>query len=204
MLGRGGVEERVSRLLKTRNAAIAGAGQAESCDRAENCHPADYDSRPEYPARAHSQGLRDVNPPYQAPPSMPSGRTTAALYGQRLQRHHAPRPPAGRSFSSRYHIVAPPSPSGMPARSAGAGTSRSASSEAVIRPLIHGGLGQAAPPRAPISPWTIWPPPGEPRSRAPPLRLCSTRPPAGKVQPHPGTLPVRDRPTAATQPAILT
>jgi len=96
------------------------------------------------------------------------------LYGQRLQRHHAPRPPAGRSFSSRYHIVAPPSPSGMPARSAGAGTSRSASSEAVIRPLIHGGLGQAAPPRTPISLWTIWPPPASPLQYAAARREGST------------------------------
>ena len=67
----------------TRNAAIAGAGQAESRGQVKNCHH-DYGNGPKYPARAHPHGLRDVKPGYQAAPSVPPGRTNAALYGWRF------------------------------------------------------------------------------------------------------------------------
>lgn len=68
----------------TRNAAIAGTGQAENGGQAKNCHHAEYGNGPEYPTRAHSHGPRDVKPGYQAAPSVPPGRTSVALCGWRL------------------------------------------------------------------------------------------------------------------------
>src|SRR5215469_7197964 len=122
-----GVEERVIRLLKTRNAAGARSGQAEGGDRADNGHPADYGRSPEYPARAHSHGPGDVNPAQQSAPAVPPGRTNSALDARRLQQHHAVRPgirghreaPATRSFLSRHHIAASRPRPGTPASSAG-------------------------------------------------------------------------------------
>ena len=56
----------------TRNAAIAGAGQAESGGQAENRHRAEHGSRPEHPARAHFHRACHVKPAFYAAPSVQS------------------------------------------------------------------------------------------------------------------------------------
>jgi hypothetical protein len=67
-----GVKEGVLRLLITRYAAIAGAGETEGGGQAENRHHAEYGSGPEYPARAHSHRARHVKPPFYSAPSVQS------------------------------------------------------------------------------------------------------------------------------------
>ena len=68
----GGVEEGVHRLLITRNAAVACAGETERGGQAENRHHAEYGSGPEYPARTHSHRARHVKPRLYAAPAVQS------------------------------------------------------------------------------------------------------------------------------------
>lgn len=67
--------------MKTRNAAVAGVGQAHNGGQAETCHHADYGSGSEYPARAHSHRARHVKPPFRAAPSVQSGLASGLDYG---------------------------------------------------------------------------------------------------------------------------